>query len=550
MAASRFVAVLAVVPLLPLILILFIQLSLRALGWYLQAQTEDRKAAITSRVRAEIAAIQSDQASQEVEDGWEKIEESGTAENGKPLPDNWSGIVGFFHPFWSVPISEYVIRILISSSNAGGGGERVLWAAIAATQRRWPNAICAVYTGDHDIERGLVVATVRNRFGITLKEHSLVFLYLSRRRYVLASTYPHFTLLGQSLGSLMLAYDAFELLVPDIFIDTMGYAFSVALCRYLFPKVPTAAYVHYPTISTDMLQSLDDTTGEKGIHSGAGKGLKGKVKRYYWHAFAKLYGFAGRQIDVVMCNSTWTQGHIRELWKPKRASASFAAIVYPPCPVEELEAKIRLTQESEKQRGNTVLYIAQYRPEKNHSLILRAFAKFYHAAKDKPRLVLIGSVRSNTPDEKHIYNLRLEARELKITDATTFICDAPFSLILEHLQSSSIGANGMYAEHFGIGNVEGLAAGLIPVVHNSGGPKLDIVTPFQGQPVGFHAETDDEYATAFARVAAMEPDERFAMRLRGRASTKRFTEEVFARKWVEEMETLVQLHQSRKGRVI
>ena len=377
-----------------------------------------------------------------------------------------------------------------------------------------------------------------------------MFLYLSRRRFVLASSYPYFTLLGQSLGSLFLAYDAFQVLVPDIFVDTMGYAFAVAFCRYLFPKVPAAAYVHYPTISTDMLQTLDDNTGEKGIHSGAGKGLRGKIKRYYWHAFAKLYGFVGRQIDVVMCNSTWTQGHIRQLWKPKKASSTFAAIVYPPCPVEELESRIQVTQESEHLRQNTVLYIAQFRPEKNHSLILRAFAKFYHDAKDKPKLVLIGSVRSNTPDEKHIYNLRLEARELRIKDAVIFICDAPFSVILEHLQKSSVGTNGMYAEHFGIGNVEGLAAGLIPVVHNSGGPKLDIVVPYEGHTIGFHAESDAEYAAAFAQVAALSPQEKFAMRVRGRASTRRFTEAVFAAKWVEEMETLVKLQKARQRRLL
>lgn len=424
----------------------------------------------------------------------------------------------------------------------------MLWAAIAATQKRWPHATCAVYTGDHDIDRGVVAATVKNRFGIILQEHSLVFLYLSKRHFVLANTYPYFTLLGQSLGSLVLAYDAFQLLVPDVFIDTMGYAFAVAFCKYLFPGVATAAYVHYPTISTDMLESLDDTTGQRGLHSGAGAGLRGRAKKYYWHTFAWLYGFVGRQIDVVMCNSTWTQGHIRQLWRPKRASSTFAAVVYPPCPVEELESKIEVDEESEKQRENIVLYIAQFRPEKNHSLILRAFAKFHHAAKDKPRLVLIGSVRSNTPDEKHIYNLRLEARELKIKDAATFICDAPFSVILEYLQKSSIGTNGMYSEHFGIGNVEGLAAGLIPVVHNSGGPKLDIVVPFEGKPIGFLAETDEEFAAAFARVTALNPQERLDMRIRGRASTKRFTEAAFAKQWIEEMETLVRLQTLRNGR--
>lgn len=446
-----------------------------------------------------------------------------------------------------LPRMEWSLEANSSNSNAGGGGERVLWAAIAATQRRWPNAICAVYTGDHDIDRGVLVSTVKNRFNITLQEHSLVFIYLSRRRFVLANTYPSFTLLGQSLGSVILAYEAFQLLVPDIFIDTMGYAFAVAFCKYLFPKVPTAAYVHYPTISTDMLESLDDTTGGKGMHSGAGTGLKGKAKKTYWRLFAWLYGWAGRQIDVVVCNSSWTQGHIRQLWKPRRKSSSFAAVIYPPCPVEELQTKIKVTPESEKAREESILYIAQFRPEKNHSLILRAFAKYYHndSSRSKPKLILIGSVRANTPDEKHIYKLRLEARELKINDATTFICDAPFLVILEHLQKASIITNGMYSEHFGIGNVEGLAAGLIPVVHNSGGPKMDIVVPYGGEIIGYLAETDQEFADAFGKVAALGAQKRYAMRLRGRASTERFTEAEFANKWIEQMEILVQMELSR-----
>lgn len=383
---------------------------------------------------------------------------------------------------------------------------------------------------------------MNNRFGISLEEQTLVFIYLSTRRFVLASTYPRFTLLGQSLGSLVLAYDAFQLVVPDIFIDTMGYAFALALCKYLFPLVPTAAYVHYPTISTDMLDSLDDKTGQKGIHAGAGAGWRGHAKKMYWHAFAWLYGWVGRQIDVVMCNSTWTRGHIVQLWKCGSTSPSDVAIVYPPCPVEELEAKIKVTPESEKMRRNMILYIAQFRPEKNHSLILRAFAKYYRTTSpnDHARLVLIGSVRSNTTDERHVYNLRLEARELKIQEVATFICDASFAVIQQHLQKASISVNGMYAEHFGIGNVEGLAAGLIPVVHNSGGPKLDIVVPYDGLPIGYLAETDDEFAAAFGTIAAMSPEERLAMRLRGRESAKRFTEQVFASHWIREMETLVQ----------
>ncbi len=49
-------------------------------------------------------------------------------------------------------------------SNAGGGGERVLWAAIKATQKRWPKAICVVYTGDHDATKDEMLESVQVSF--------------------------------------------------------------------------------------------------------------------------------------------------------------------------------------------------------------------------------------------------------------------------------------------------------------------------------------------------------------------------------------------------
>ena len=38
---------------------------------------------------------------------------------------------------------------------------------------------------------------------------------------------------------MIVAFDAFSLVVPDVFIDTMGYAFTLALSKFLFPDVPT-----------------------------------------------------------------------------------------------------------------------------------------------------------------------------------------------------------------------------------------------------------------------------------------------------------------------
>lgn len=303
--------------------------------------------------------------------------------------------------------------------------------------------------------------------------------------------YKYFTLLGQSLGSLVLGWDAFSLVVPDIFVDTMGYAFVLGLSKMLFPDMPTGAYVHYPTISTDMLDSLDPTSaiGCQGVNAGKGVGLKGWGKRNYWKAFASIYSWMGASVDVVMTNSTWTQAHIQKIWGPHRAIRSRQhpiAVVYPPCAVKELEKEVEVSAESEQQREKVLLYIAQFRPEKNHTLIINSFAEFIKsgsAAAQGARLVLVGSVRDDS-DSKRVYQLRLLVDELHIRDRVTFQLDASWPDILHWLRKSYIGVNGMWNEHFGIGVVEYQAAGLIAVVHDSGGPKLDIVTKVNGEPTG------------------------------------------------------------------
>jgi alpha-1,2-mannosyltransferase len=46
-------------------------------------------------------------------------------------------------------------------SNAGGGGERVLWTAIRDVQRDFPNVICAVYTGDVEATKEQIINKVK-----------------------------------------------------------------------------------------------------------------------------------------------------------------------------------------------------------------------------------------------------------------------------------------------------------------------------------------------------------------------------------------------------
>jgi alpha-1,2-mannosyltransferase len=98
----------------------------------------------------------------------------------------------------------------------------------------------------------------------------------------------------------------------------------------------------------------------------------------------------------------------------------------------------------------------------------------------------------------------------------------------------------MWNEHFGISIVEMLAAGLLVIAHNSGGPALDIVrTHTNGcdrkDQTGYLAATEEEYSARMkAAIDLLEHNEEcLAMRTRGRESTNRFSDEVFVFSFVD-----------------
>lgn len=83
------------------------------------------------------------------------------------------------------------------------------------------------------------------------------------------------------------------------------------------------------------------------------------IKFLYYNLFIKAYKFSGSSInvDVAMTNSSWTQKHIQSLWGGK------PVVLYPPCPVEDLEGKL-----VSDQRFKWILSVGQFRPEKNHEV--------------------------------------------------------------------------------------------------------------------------------------------------------------------------------------
>ncbi|XP_062202066.1 GDP-Man:Man(3)GlcNAc(2)-PP-Dol alpha-1,2-mannosyltransferase-like [Phragmites australis] len=98
---------------------------------------------------------------------------------------------GFFHPY----------------TNDGGGGERVLWCAVRAVQVLRPGLPCAVFTGDADGSPEGLAARALDWFGVRLLRPPQV-VHLDKRKWIEASTYPYFTMIGQSFGSVYLAWVA------------------------------------------------------------------------------------------------------------------------------------------------------------------------------------------------------------------------------------------------------------------------------------------------------------------------------------------------------
>lgn len=72
-----------------------------------------------------------------------------------------------------------------------------------------------------------------------------------------------------------------------------------------------------------------------------------------------------------------------------------------------------------------------------------------------------------------------------------------------------------------------MAAGKVILAHKSGGPKLDIVVPFDGGQTGFLADDEDGYAEAVNQILDLPPAARLQIRRNARRSASRFSDQEF-----------------------
>lgn len=203
----------------------------------------------------------------------------------------------------------------------------------------------------------------------------------------------------------------------------------------------------------------------------------------------------GRCSDAIMVNSSWTEDHINDIWNVPMQTHR----VYPPCDVEQLKSLTKLPYKKIK-----IVSIAQFRPEKNHPLQLRAMYELRTILKtedafNQVELTMIGSCR-NKEDEIRVKDMQDLTKHLSLENNVNFKINISYAELQKEYREATIGLHTMWNEHFGIGIVECMAAGLIMVAHKSGGPLRDIVETNEHAKTGYLATTDQEYACALAAI--------------------------------------------------
>jgi len=196
-------------------------------------------------------------------------------------------------------------------------------------------------------------------------------------------------------------------------------------------------------------------------------------------------------------------------------------------------------KEDKNLRKDVIVSIGQFRPEKDHFLQIEAFKLFVEKTKNrKVQLYLLGGVR-NEEDRKRVNSLQERINEYKLQDRISIKTNLKYQELFEYYSMALVGLHTMWNEHFGIGVVEFMAAGVIPVAHNSGGPKADIVKDFNDSPTGFLASTAEEYADVLVKIFSTEfkgSSQMQKMREAARQRAQEFSDEKFKESFLKALQ--------------
>jgi alpha-1,2-mannosyltransferase len=294
-------------------------------------------------------------------------------------------------------------------------------------------------------------------------------------------------------------------------VKKYNYDLVIATKQILVPVFVDVLYMHFP----DFLPGFDYLY---------------YPERYLYNTMLRIYSRPLELVTKTLISSFKTIGYKPVILTNSRFSASIierflnteAIVLYPPVNVEKY-----LTLSKHGNRENIVVTISRIEPMKNLDIITDIAKEVKEA-----RFVILGSMQSSS----YYARLMRRIRMLNLEGRVKILINAPEELKTEILKKAKIYLHTTKYEHFGIAVVEAMAAGLIPIVHKSGGSWIDIVD--RGK-YGMGFGTIEELAETIEYV--MNADRTGLSELRERAykGSQRFSFDKFERNITRLLESLI-----------
>jgi glycosyltransferase involved in cell wall biosynthesis len=227
----------------------------------------------------------------------------------------------------------------------------------------------------------------------------------------------------------------------------------------------------------------------------------------YYSPARAYYHERVRHVNRFLSVSDYTGRFIKKVWGRESTT------LYPPCPIDQYKS-------FGEDKEDLVITIGRIVPEKR-------MLDFLEIASGLPsfKFAVIGAFDHKNP--QYYESLRKRA-----SSNVSFIL-SPLRGAKDILRRAKAYVHCARNEQFGIAIVEAMAAGCVPVVHDSGGPP-EIVT----NDVGFRWKNTD---VAISQIASLFAHERLRVELSRRASDRatQFSSDTFESKILETLEESV-----------
>lgn len=364
----------------------------------------------------------------------------------------------FLHPH-KAPEQLKNIGFFHIPCHINGGGEKVLWAMVnkLVADKKYNITIYSDVIED----KQAMMDNVNRFFGYNLKLSDFNMLEIKSGYLTYAHHWKVFSRYLEALSHALVAFDALDHFMPDIFLESFTAPFAPISAKILNPHLNVQTYLHYPFTSKQFLSRYSTTfmDSSKGVLARAFAAFK----YVYHYGLYLIYKSMGFFVDVCYSNSTWTQRLMDGIW-----GHGSCEILYPPCNIDEF-----YTDDFNK-KSRTVISVAQFRWEKRQDVQLDCIK--YHQKKHPEstyKFKIIGN--SKFVESALVFKQLQDKIKNEGIKNVELIKDAKMEELRDYIKDGSLGIHTLINEPFGITIAEMLAGGVYILAHDSAGPKDDIL---------------------------------------------------------------------------